>query len=598
MKKSQKKKTEQEKFQERIVNIFLNAGFTYFKTEKDIFNLENEEPIELDHIFVYQNIIIECEDTINSYTYRKIDKKDKEKRENLKLRADKHKNNKKKAADIILNNKKEFIKELKNKYKSFNPNNKYYDSDFKIFFLYFDYMSEEPTQEQIKKYSPIIFVSQATMEYFCTISSSIKKSFRYELFRFLGIKREEVTDSADEDVRRTLNCPIVYPERWVGFSNGIRVVTFMIQPKILLETACVLRKDSWDGKDDLYQRLITEKRIKEIRNFLVNEKSTFLNNIIVTLPDTVSISDKDNKQVDIKDINGTKEQYQINIPLEFNSMAIIDGQHRVYAFFEDTKADDIEIEIARQRDSHCLLVTGIIYPKNQEWTDLRKRQFESRLFLAINRNSKQVDADTLILVQTILDPTSREGISRKVIESMNKRAPFEKMFKLTKVSDAPISISSIVQYALVSLVTTNINKDKKIKSQKTLFYYWLIETGRDKQYQFNISDRDKYVTFCANCLCEYFKAIRDHFINEWDNPKSKILNVLGINSFIISYRETLDLTNGPQKCQYYINMMSGWEYTFLDSPYSGSSYAKLAQNDIIPWFKRKITEASTRTPKE
>ena len=71
----------------------------------------------------------------------------------------------------------------------------------------------------------------------------------------------------------------------------------------------------------------------------------------------------------------------------------------------------------------------------------KKRQFESGLFLAINRNSKQVDADTLILVQSILDPTSREGLSRKVIEKMNTCEPFEKMFKLTKVSDAPISIS-------------------------------------------------------------------------------------------------------------------------------------------------------------
>ena len=584
------------KFQEKIISIFVNAGFLHLDTENEPFMLEGDNSIELDHIFVHDNILIECEDTIYSYEYKKT--KGKEDRKSLAEKMKKHKQNKKRAADVLLQNKKEFIGLLKNRFKNFDPDGEYASNDYKLYFLYFDYMSDEATIKDIEAYKPLLFISQATMDYFVTISSCIKKSFQYELFRFLGIKRQDYLPSGEGMVRQNLLSPIVYPERWTGYGEGIRVVTFMMQPKILLETACVLRKDSWDGKNDLYQRLITSKRINEVRDYLTEENTMFLNNIIVTMPEDISFLDKDNNTISIDDISDTEEQYQVVIPIEYNSMAIIDGQHRVYAFYEDIKSDEIEKQIAVQRKKHCLLVTGIIYPKTKEWTDEKKRQFESKLFLSINLNSKQVDADTLILVQSILDPTSREGLSRKIIEDMNKKAPFENMFKMTKMSTAPISISSIVQYALVYLIDTNTKKDKKNDPRKTLYYYWLKKEGKDVNYLISIDDRDKYVKYCSRCLCEYFKGVNSHFRTEWDNPESKILRILGINSLIIAYREILPLTNGPQDAKYYETMMKGWKFQFINSEsqafnYSGSTYGKLAKEVIIPWFKDHIPEANS-----
>lgn len=591
-KKENNQKNNQNKFQEKITRIFLNAGFKPLKTEKKPFSLQAHD-IELDHIFVCNNVLIVCEDTIFSYTLRQ--EKDKNKKAVILDQMKKHKDNKKKAANIILNNKKEFIEVLKNKFNNFDPNGRFCSVDYIIHFLYFDYMSDEASHSEILKYAPLKFVSQATVDYFYTISSSIKKSFQYELYRFLGVKREDYLPSEIEGSNKYLNSPIIYPERWTGYEGGIRVVTFMIQPKVLLEIACVLRKDSWDGKNDLYQRLITQKRIKEVRSFLVNERTMFLNNIIVTMPENTTFCDSNGNSVSIENINNSKEHYKVSIPLEYNSMAIIDGQHRVYAFYEDAIEDDEERKIAVQRDRHCLLVTGIIYPKNEEWTDEKRRQFESRLFLSINRNSKQVDADTLIIVQSILDPTSREGLSRKVIEDMNKRDPFENMFKMTKMSTAPISISSIVQYALVSLVDTNAKKDRRKSPNKTLYYYWLIKERKAEDYQFSLHDRDQYVKYCSQCLCKYFKAVHSHFFEEWSDPESKILKVIGINSFIIAYRETLPLTNGPQNTKYYESIMKGWKFHFKNTDeatfnYSGSNYKKLANEIIIPMFEKNISK--------
>ena len=594
-------KKDQIKFQEKIISIFTNAGFKHFKTEKKPFQLNGCNEIELDHIFVNENVLIECEDTIFSYELSK--EKDASNRKNILEQMKKHKNNKKKAAEIILQNKKGFIEALKRRFNTIDQNGNYCPADYKIFFLYFDYMSDEMTQKDMQAYRPLKFVSQATMDYFLTISSSIKQSFRYELFRYLGMHREDYLPSTIGGSKKPLLSPIIYPERWTGFEGGVRVVTFMMQPQILLEMACVLRKDSWDGKNDLYQRLITNKRIKEVRGFLINENTMFLNNIIVTMPDNISFLDEDNNKVDIEEINDAKKQYNVEIPLEYNSMAIIDGQHRAYAFYEDIANDDEEKIISIQRKKYCLLVTGIIYPHDEEWTDERKRQFESRLFLSINRNSKQVDADTLILVQSILDPTSREGLSRKIIEDMNKRAPFEKMFKMTKVSTAPISISSIVQYALVFLVDTNMKSDKRKSPDTTLYYYWLKKEGKDENYILTSKDRDQYVKYCSQCLCSYFKAINSHFWDEWNDKKSKILKVIGINSFIIAYREILPLTNGPQESRYYEDLMKGWKYHFMDYKeekfsYSGSNYNKLAKEVIIPWFEEHINQKNENNGEE
>lgn len=589
---NKKNQNEQVKFQEKIISIFTNTGFTHFKTDKKPFNFDKDNSIEIDHVFVYENILIVCEDTILSYKLSV--EKNKEEKRKLKDKLNKHKSNKKAAAYTVLSRKREFLYLLKNRFKNLDPDGKYGSNDYRFYFLYFDYMSEEATEQEKQEYEPLILVSQTTVEYFLTISSSIKRSFRYELFRFLGMKRQDYLPSEISGTNQKLLSPIIYPERWTGYEE-VRVVTFMMQPKVLLEIACVLRKDSWDGKNDLYQRLITNKRISEVRTYLAKENTMFLNNIIVTMPDNISFFDKDKRQVSIDSISTTNEQYSVDIPLEYNSMAIIDGQHRVYGFYEDIKYDEIEKQISIQRNKHSLLVTGIIYPKTQEWTEERKRQFESKLFLSINRNSKQVDADTLILVQSILDPTSREGLSRKVIEEMNKAKPFEKMFKLTKMSTAPISISSIIQYALVFLVDTNQKKDKKNEPLKTLYHYWLEKEGKPNNYELQLEDREKYIKYCSHCISEFFKAVNSHFLTEWDNPKSKILKVIGINSLIMAYREVLPLTKGPQDSKYYELLMKGWDFHFVDTDtekfnYSGSNYKKLANEKIIPWLSEQINK--------
>jgi hypothetical protein len=268
-------------------------------------------------------------------------------------------------------------------------------------------------------------------------------------------------------------------------------------------------------------------------------------------------------------------------------MAIIDGQHRVYAYYESKdKNDPNEIEISRLRNELNLLVTGIIYPEGTKYDyDLEKRKFESSLFVSINKNAKPVDADTLIQVQSIMNPASGVAISRRVIEELNKQPPFKDMFQLSKVVDAPIKTASIIQFALSSLLSPK-------NMPTSLYSYWLSKNQKNADFVLSSSsDIADYVKFCANSLVSYFKSINSKFGSYW-NKDSKLLKIISINAFIIAYRETLPLTNGPQDIQFYDNVFKGFSFSFDDTPehpfpYSGSRYNKFARETLIPLFKKQ-----------
>ena len=70
-----------------------------------------------------------------------------------------------------------------------------------------------------------------------------------------------------------------------------------VDPEALLSTCYVLRKDGWEDRGQLYQRMISKRKIEAIRKYLLAQKRVFINNIIVTLPsDTKLIDDSGNTQ--------------------------------------------------------------------------------------------------------------------------------------------------------------------------------------------------------------------------------------------------------------------------------------------------------------
>ena len=574
-------------FRKQIKNIFTFSGFKSLRVGRNFYL--GGKPNELDHCFIYENIIIICEDTLKSL---------KEKEKNIingKPYKDNHKLKKDETSRIIMENTKSFIEELVKDNSDCEELDIYKYNEFRIYYFYFEYGLKKVSNEDITRYKNLIFIDSSTMNYFVTMSKSIKASFKYEIFRFLNLKRNDIgkPDPCGSNNIKSIKTSIIYPDSVTGFENGIRMVSFMMRPSDLLENSCVLRKDGWDKKVDLYQRLIEPKKIKSIREFVVTNKTTFLNNIIVTLPYGIKFyknTQEGKNELKLDEITKYSSNIEMHIPADFNSMAIIDGQHRVFAYYEDYDQSNInEKKIKRLRNELNLLVTGIIYPQKTIYDDdLEKRKFESGLFVSINENAKRVDADTLIQVQSIMNPTSGEAISRKVIQILNEDEPFKDMFQLSKVEEAPIKTASIIQYALSSLLVARNNSS-------SLYKYWLIETKRDETFQLRSStDIEEYIKYCAKNLKIYFTTIKSRFFHCW-NKDSKLLKVISLNAFIIAYRETLSITNGPKDSDFYTKFLQKLSIDFNETPdkpfkYAGAQYSKFAKNELIPLIKEVNTE--------
>lgn len=580
-KKYRLEKKKRNAFQKGIEEVFRRSGFRSLPVEKWQVSFSGRQN-EMDHLFIYQNIIVIVEDTAANFGQTIQDA--------IKKSGD-HRLKKQEFARNIRDNLSTFVDILKRRFpESECPElHQFATSRYKVFVLYCFMGLKRIPVDWAERFPNLRFVNSSTMKYMLEVSEATRGSFKYELFRYFGLSQGDLGDPLAPRTNSSIKTHIIYPEKSTGFSEGIRLVSFMISPADLLENSYVLRKDGWGDNYELYQRLITPKRIKSIRSFLANGKTTFVNNIIVTLPPGVSfnlvLSNGERRTIDIAEIDNYLNEGSIEmlIPSGFNSMAIIDGQHRAYAFYEDRSNAEGETINGLRKKLH-LLVTGIYYVPGGEYSEpLEQRKFESKLFMDINLNAKSVDPDTLIQIKSVMDPASPEALSRRVIETLNNRndSPFRDQFQLSKMDDAPIKTASIIKFALSSLLSPDSEKT-------TLFKYWIAKRGVGHDFRLGSeSDVVDYVSFSANVLIGYFKAVCEVFQSDWNADNGKLKEVLSINAFIIALRETLDATGGPKKYEEYKNAMRLIRFSFRSDdtnsfPYGGSQYSRLAKEVIEP----------------
>lgn len=367
--------------------------------------------------------------------------------------------------------------------------------------------------------------------------------------------------------------------------KDVRMVSFMISPGDVIENAYVLRKDNWEDSIYLYQRMITKNRINAIRKFILKNKKTFFNNIILSLPNGITFKDGDD-HISLDKMNENK-CYTMTLKNEYNSIGIIDGQHRVYAHYQNNIDDSDEKEMSVLRKQLNLLATGIIFPDS--WNEDEKRRFESELFLEINKNPQKVKSDLIMFIEMSKNPFDDSSIAREIIVRLNKKSVLSGLFQIYSLEKAPIKMTSIIKYALKSLVSIDINSE-------TLFKYWNPDFDKN-QVKTDMECRESYIQYCTNILEQYFSAIKSNYSNEFNDSKSMILKVVSINGFIIGLRLSLSLTNGPKDFTYYNKVFDSDEridFSKENFGFAGSRYAQFAENVILnKIFKKYIEKKSS-----
>lgn len=540
-------------FRRKIRESFVNAGFEYLKTE-DMHKKFGLKTGELDYVFLYENILLVCEDTTTSSPN---DIKD-------------HLRKKKQTVDQISDNFHQFLTWLKTDFPDkFEKFSNFSASRYRIFFLYFTKNDSGLTNDDIKLYKPIQVIEYASLNYFHQTSRSIKKSAKYEIFRFLSLKNSDIGIPSPSKIENSITTPIIYPTDNTGLQNGVRVISFMMCANTLLRDSFVLRKDNWEDSIQLYQRLIEKDRIHTIRKFIADRGETFFNNIIVSLPKGVSFKDENNNVIELEKINDY-QNCSVVIPDEMNSICVIDGQHRIYAHYEGD--DKLEAKISLLRNQLHLLVTGLVFPPKMD--KLERSKFESQIFLDINSNSRPVPNDVLLHIQTLQDPYSDMGIARQVIAGLNKEKIFLNRFELSLLENSKIKIASIIKFALRYLVSINPNT-----SRPNLYTFW---SGDKVALSAHDSDSlEMYIAFLVSSLKLYFGALKDTHKNDWENDESRILSVTSINGFIMAFHNSIAVY-GVQDFVFYQKCFNAFSMDFSKErfPYVSSRY-KLFSKEIL-----------------
>ncbi|MEK0337130.1 MAG: DGQHR domain-containing protein, partial [Nitrosopumilus sp.] len=506
-----------------IRNMLKRIGFEYLRTE-DKHKIFDKQKGEFDSVYLYENIILLCEDS--------LDKKPKDHIKSKSVFFNEVENNFDQVLDWLKN-------EYADKFKKFDD---YPSARYKHFFLYFHPATiDEETQ---KIFPNIRFIDQNTLKYFQLISNTIMLSAMNELFKFLNLTLADIGSSSSGGSDHTIESSVILPEYNSGY-KGVQIVSFLMRAEDLMQCAYVLRKENWEDSMYLYQRLIKTYRIKNIRKFVGTQKKAFINNIIVSLPSNVEFSDYDGNSVKINKESEFRS-LKIRIKKEINSIGIIDGQHRVFAHYRAPKEEKYEKDIAMIRSKLHLLVTGLIFPSDIAAQD--KRKAESDIFLQINSNQRKVRPSLLQHIEALKEFDSPIGIANQTLKKLNKRSPFLGLLQMSEFESSKIRTPSILKYGLKDFVEIN---DKN----ETLYKYWdnsnknVLKDKNGKNYK---EIFDLYVEFCTNIIAKYFSAVKSNYQDDWVIDKNKkLLTATSIIALLIALKKSLSITGKTEDFEYY-----------------------------------------------
>ncbi len=519
---------EQRDQKKEIRDIMRRVGFTRLTGIDGKEFVYKDRTSEIDDIFVCENVIILTEYTI----------------------GEPHLLKKSIFYNLINENVGGFIKHIieNNVFESLSVDyknrisNKYTINQLKLRILYCSKKTISREHKDVVK--GVVYFDYHIVKYFKSLSNVIKLSAKHEFLEFLEINDHDFGDNILCSATGTTNCfsGHILPEEKSSFKEGYKIISFYIDAESLLKRSYVLRQEGWRKKENVgyYQRMLDLKRITSMRKYLSEEKRVFINNIITTISESdIKLYTDQEKQHEItigEDGNFVDGSNHTNITPAYidiqnrcNIIGIIDGQHRTYAYHEGD--DSYELYISHLRKIQNLLVTSIIFPKNESKENRLK--FEANLFLEINSNQKKVGQLIQQEIQMQTMPFSSIAIGKCILNLLNEHGPLVNLIETYTYEKGKIKTASIVSFGLKPLI--------KIDESKTDTFYRIWDNENKRNLLSSESQDyallDEYKKFCANKISEVlssFKSCLDPTMWQPYNAKTStgILTVTFINGVL------------------------------------------------------------------
>lgn len=397
------------------------------------------------------------------------------------------------------------------------------------------YCSKTEVKKDHQDLSPdTSFLWYGSIRYFSDLSAAIKRSARFELFDFLKIAHADVGVNGviGQGSSAVSFAGSILPEPHSNFPAGFKVISFYVSPGAVLSRAYVLRHDGWRDSEGLYQRMISRKKIESIRKYLRNNERVFVNNVILTLPDDTKLLNHNNQDVDPKNIIKT-EPITVQLPDRGNTVGIIDGQHRVFSYYEDVSSDP-KIDVYRTRQN--LLATGIMYPSSYS-ADARER-FEAGLFLEINSTQNAAGSPLKQAIAVITQPFSPDSVGKRVVRQLADLSALKDKLERSFYDQGVLRTATIVSYGLRPLV--------RLEAEDGLIQKWgdteqrsRVQSGQD------VAALNEYAEFAGKEINKFLSAVKSNLAGDQWQLKSKdgsgLLTVTFVNGLLVMFRHYVRL---------------------------------------------------------
>ncbi len=409
-----------------------------------------------------------------------------------------------------------------------------------------------PEDKQYVKDKGLHFWTEDDLSYHEAVTDAIGPYAKFEIIHALGLHTNE-----EKGTNRVLALRLRQPTT----NSQTELFLFTVCPEWLLKTCVIYRKAM--GNADAYQRMLRKSRLPKIRKFVAQSDSMLPTNIIVHLADTVTVDkisvsgfrDTSNKPITLtrsKDY----ELVTLNIPMEYASMELIDGQHRLYGF---AGADD-----ATKKDFNLVVlgVRGLALKQKQD------------AFVAINDNSRRMDANLVAYLKYTPDDSicqkDNELMAIRIAVDLNGATPFKKAIKLLDVGQQKITLKGLSGYDLKGLLGSR---------------------GLLRKY-YPANSPEEYV----RVLRMYFGTIQSVFKKEWNNTDKYIIATnRGISAFLKLLKSILKTEktalNQKKVRDYMLALKAGsliWEFEQLKKTYVGSQGWKEFHRDLVRAIKKKF----------
>jgi DGQHR domain-containing protein len=298
--------------------------------------------------------------------------------------------------------------------------------------------------------------------------------------------------------------------------DGRSLYAFVASPNLLLKLSFIYRLEYKDVKG--YQRPLKLPKLRKINRFLAEDAhSGFPNSLLVSFDETADRRVEFEPAAERGDAEHEVESGTLVIPPYYGIAEIVDGQHRLYGYYNFSGDDRFSQQLLERQQQDQLLVVAYPDPEQVE---------RPRLFLDINSNQTRISTRQLWAMMARSRPESQMGYIANVMSALNQAGPLKGKIEIPGQTRGtrPLNIANVGKGI----------QDRHLLDNRRSFDWNIFDGPRDLgKYP---AEPSSAVVQSLNAL---FEAARESARDDWAASDGFLQTNNGINVLLRVYCEIL-----------------------------------------------------------